>query len=93
MPDEPIFKARSQALEKEGKSSFFFLSLPDATLKLKQGFGRLMRHTRDRGIVLILDSRVVSKQYGALMLSSLPDSYHPETTVENVPSKIENFLY
>lgn len=93
MPDEPIFKARSQALEKEGKSSFFFLSLPDATLRLKQGFGRLMRHTRDRGIVLILDSRVVSKQYGALMLSSLPESYHPETTVENVPSKIENFLY
>ncbi len=93
MPDEPIFKARSEALEKEGKSSFFFLSLPDATLRLKQGFGRLMRHTKDRGIVLILDSRVVSKQYGALMLSSLPESYHPETTVENVPDKIENFLY
>ena len=93
MPDEPIFKARSEALEKEGKSSFFFLSLPDATLRLKQGFGRLMRHTRDRGIVLILDSRVVSKQYGALMLSSLPESYHPETTVAGIPDKIENFLY
>ncbi len=93
MPDDPIYKARLSKLESDGKSGFFTLSLPDATMKLKQGFGRLMRHTSDKGIVLILDSRVVSKGYGVMMISSLPESYHPETETASLSEKIENFLY
>lgn len=93
MPDEPIYKARYAKLESEGKSGFYCLSLPDATMKLKQGFGRLMRHTTDKGIVLILDSRIVSKGYGAMMLSSLPESYHPDSSVQSLDQKIESFLF
>ncbi len=93
MPDDPIYKARYAKLEEEGKSGFYCLSLPDATMRLKQGFGRLMRHTTDKGIVLILDSRVVSKGYGAMMLHSLPESYHPETETKTLGQKIESFLY
>lgn len=93
MPDEPIYRARYTKLEREGKSGFYCLSLPDAAMKLKQGYGRLMRHTQDKGIVLIVDSRIVSKSYGAMMLSSLPDSYHPETSVSTVGQKIESFLF
>ena len=93
MPDDPIYKARYAKLEEDGKSGFYSLSLPDATMRLKQGYGRLMRHTTDKGIVLILDSRIVSKGYGALMLRSLPESYHPETEAATLGQKIEGFLF
>ncbi len=93
MPDEPIYKARYALLEKNGMSGFYCLSLPDATMKLKQGYGRLMRHTDDKGIVLILDSRIVSKSYGPMMLSSLPDSFHPDTSLNTLNQKIESFLF
>lgn len=93
MPDEPIYKARYTKLEADGKSGFYSLSLPDATMRLKQGYGRLMRHTNDKGIVLILDSRIVSKSYGGMMLHSLPESYHPETETRTIGEKIESFLY
>ena len=93
MPDDPIYRARYAKLEEDGKSGFYCLSLPDATMRLKQGYGRLMRHTTDKGIVLILDSRIVSKNYGSLMLRSLPESYHPETETKSLGQKIESFLF
>lgn len=93
MPDDPIYKARHNKLQEEGKSGFYCLSLPDATMRLKQGFGRLMRHTSDKGIVLILDSRIISKPYGALMIKSLPESYHPEIQTSSIGQKIESFLF
>ncbi|MFA7371890.1 MAG: helicase C-terminal domain-containing protein, partial [Sphaerochaetaceae bacterium] len=93
VPTDPVFKARQEALDNEGKSGFFSLALPEATMKLKQGFGRLLRNTVDSGIVLILDSRVVNKQYGKWMLRALPESFHPETTITGIPLKIEAFLY
>ena len=93
MPDDPIYRARYSKLEEDGKSGFYCLSLPDATMRLKQGYGRLMRHTTDKGIVLILDSRIVSKSYGAMMLRSLPESYHPETETRTLGQKIESFLF
>ena len=93
VPSDPVFKARQEALDRDGGSGFFQLALPEATMKLKQGFGRLLRNTLDSGIVLILDSRVVNKQYGKWMLQALPESYHPETTTAGVAGKIESFLY
>lgn len=93
VPTDPVFRARQEALDREGRSGFFSLALPEATMKLKQGFGRLLRNTLDSGIVLILDSRVVNKQYGRWMLRALPDSFHPETTTSGVAQKIEDFLY
>jgi ATP-dependent DNA helicase DinG len=93
VPSDPVFKARCEALDKNGGSGFYQLALQTATMKLKQGFGRLMRSTSDSGVVLILDSRVVSKNYGMYMLRSLPESFHPDTETEGICDKIENFLY
>jgi len=72
VPSEPVLKARMTAIEARGGDPFMELSLPDAVVRLRQGFGRLMRRRDDRGVVLILDSRVVRKRYGELFLESLP---------------------
>ncbi len=73
-PDRPVWEARYAALEAEGRSSFQELSLPDAALRLKQGFGRLIRSSTDQGAVLILDRRLVTARYGRYLLDALPDA-------------------
>ncbi|MGI6433182.1 MAG: ATP-dependent DNA helicase [Sphaerochaetaceae bacterium] len=93
LPTDPVFKARQDVLEAEGRGGFFHLALPEATMRLKQGFGRLLRSTSDKGIVLILDSRIVNKNYGQMMLASLPESHHPSTVSSGIATKIESFLY
>ncbi len=72
VPDSPITKARITAVEKDGGSSFRDYSMPQAQIKLKQGFGRLVRTKADRGIVCILDSRLVTKEYGGEFVRYLP---------------------
>ena len=72
VPSEPVLRARMAAIEGRGGNPFAELSLPDAVVRLRQGFGRLMRRHDDMGVVLILDSRIVTKQYGAVFLESLP---------------------
>jgi ATP-dependent DNA helicase DinG len=71
-PDEPLFVARSEWLEREGRSSFASLSLPQATIALRQGFGRLIRSNRHYGVVALLDPRLHTKSYGRQLLASLP---------------------
>jgi len=93
VPSHPIVKARAIDFEKRGESGFFNLSLPIATMKLKQGFGRLLRSTADYGVVLLLDSRISQKSYGKYMLRALPPCYHVDTLSENICERIENFLY
>jgi ATP-dependent DNA helicase DinG len=72
VPSDPIVLARSRSLEQEGKNPFVELSIPQAALSLKQGFGRLIRSERDVGIVALLDERVHRRGYGRRLLSSLP---------------------
>ena len=72
VPTEPVIAARMEELEKNGINSFMGYSVPEAILKLKQGIGRLIRHRNDRGIILILDSRVVNTRYGRAFINSLP---------------------
>lgn len=74
VPTDPVFQARSEALESSGKSSFAHLALPQAALNLKQGFGRLIRTRSDRGIVALLDARAVERGYGKRLLSVLPSA-------------------
>ncbi len=93
VPSDPVFKARCDAIDKAGGSGFLQIGLPETTMKLKQGFGRLLRSKEDRGVVLILDGRVMHKSYGLLMLRSLPESFHPDSTSDSVCDLIENFLY
>ncbi len=73
VPTHPLQRARQARLEREGRSAFSHLSLPGAAIRLKQGFGRLIRRATDKGIVVILDPRVVSKRYGKTLLDSLPE--------------------
>jgi ATP-dependent DNA helicase DinG len=72
VPSEPVLKARMMAIEERGGNPFGELSLPDAVVRMRQGFGRLMRRYDDSGVVLILDPRIVTRQYGAVFLDSLP---------------------
>ncbi len=71
-PNRPVLQARREEVRRQGRSDFNDLCLPQAVLRLKQGFGRLIRTTSDRGVVFILDNRLVRKRYGALFLESLP---------------------
>lgn len=75
VPDEPLTEARMEAIERSGGNAFADYSMPEAIIKLKQGFGRLIRSRDDRGIVVILDSRVVTKRYGKAFLNALPDCH------------------
>lgn len=68
VPSDPIFQARGELLENE----FMELSVPQAVLKFKQGFGRLIRRSSDRGICAVLDRRIIAKRYGVHFLRSLP---------------------
>ena len=72
-PADPLHSARMKLIEEDGRSSFGDYMAPLMTLALKQGFGRLIRQRTDRGVVLILDSRVVRRGYGRLFLHSLPN--------------------
>jgi ATP-dependent DNA helicase DinG len=74
VPDEPIAQAKAESLKKRGINVFACMSLPEAILKLKQAFGRLIRTRMDRGVVCILDNRITTKGYGKLFLRSLPNA-------------------
>jgi ATP-dependent DNA helicase DinG len=73
VPDSPLEKARQDKVKDQGGEPFKDLSLPEAVLKLKQGFGRLIRHSQDKGWFYLLDSRVLTKFYGRAFLRSLPE--------------------
>lgn len=72
VPDTPLEKARQEKVKAQGGEPFKDLSLPEAVLKLKQGFGRLIRHSQDHGWFVLLDPRVLTKPYGRAFLRSLP---------------------
>jgi ATP-dependent DNA helicase DinG len=72
VPSEPVTAARLEALQARGIDGFNHYLLPLAALKLKQGFGRLIRTATDVGVVVLLDQRVVTRRYGEVLLSSLP---------------------
>ena len=71
-PDEPVMSARAAEADAAGGSGFMQISLPRAALLLAQGTGRLIRSMDDRGVVAILDSRIVNKRYGSILLNSMP---------------------
>ncbi len=72
VPDHPLIEARIEAIEARGGNSFGEFSLPEAILKFRQGVGRLIRTKTDTGIIVVLDNRILAKQYGQAFLDALP---------------------
>ncbi len=92
VPSEPVIEARVEAIEQRGGNSFMEYTVPQAVIKFKQGFGRLIRNKTDYGAITILDSRIASKPYGRIFLSSLPDCQVVIGDSEQVFGRIETFL-
>jgi ATP-dependent DNA helicase DinG len=92
-PSDPVFEARREALENAGGSSFMELSLPEAVMKFKQGFGRLMRRSSDHGVVAVLDGRLLHKRYGEIFLRSLPETKTCFADFETLLRRTEDFLF
>jgi len=72
VPDKPLLSGRLEQIRSEGGNPFFDYQLPLAVIKFKQGFGRLIRSRTDKGIVVVLDSRIINKRYGVRFLSAIP---------------------
>jgi ATP-dependent DNA helicase DinG len=72
VPDHPLIEARLEAIEARGGNAFMEFSLPEAILKFRQGVGRLIRAKTDKGVVAVLDNRVLTKRYGQAFLDAIP---------------------
>jgi ATP-dependent DNA helicase DinG len=92
VPSEPLTAARLERLAEQGEDGFMGYLLPHAALKLKQGFGRLIRTRTDVGVVILLDRRVVAKRYGPLLLSGLPRAERVMGSWSEVLTKCEDFF-
>jgi len=92
VPTEPITSARLERLAEQGEDGFTGYLLPHAALKLKQGFGRLIRSRSDTGVVVLLDSRVVTKRYGPQVLNGLPPADRTVAAWSQVLSRCEDFF-
>jgi ATP-dependent DNA helicase DinG len=92
VPSEPITAARLERLAEQGEDGFMRYLLPHAALKLKQGFGRLIRTRQDVGAVVLLDKRVITKRYGPLVLGGLPRADRVVAPWAQVRTRIEDFF-
>ena len=88
VPSEPIFAAQAERAEKQGRDPFLDLSLPLAVLRFRQGIGRLIRTEDDAGTVIITDTRISQRRYGAAFRESLPVPPLPADTTEDIANRI-----
>ena len=88
VPSDPLVAARTAHIQREGGNAFSQYHVPNAVLRLKQGFGRLIRSTTDRGILAVLDNRLTTKSYGRLFMDSLPD-YEVTDRIEDLVEFME----
>nr|WP_106784727.1 ATP-dependent DNA helicase DinG [Lysinibacillus timonensis] len=90
-PDEPTFKAKSIKLQDQGRNPFKDLSLPEAIIRFKQGFGRLIRTSSDKGAFIVLDRRIETKSYGIEFIESLPPISVKKLTLQDMVLELEHW--
>ena len=88
---DPIAEARSEKVQREGGSPFRDYALPEAVIRFRQGFGRLIRTKSDRGVVVVTDPRIVTKNYGAVFRKSIPATVHTVTGADELVGRIAGF--
>ena len=91
VPTEPITQARTEAILAKGGDPFMDYSLPNAIVKFKQGFGRLIRNKNDRGCIVCLDNRLITKKYGQQFLNSLPPCHQLFTPGDKLRGHMQDF--
>jgi DnaQ family exonuclease/DinG family helicase, putative len=91
-PNHPLLEAKSEQLAAEKKNPFMKLSIPQAVIRFKQGFGRLVRTARDKGIVILYDTRVIDTSYGKYFLYSLPGPKIETMHIEQIVPRIREWL-
>jgi Rad3-related DNA helicase len=89
---DPVIQGRCELLEAAGKDSFMNLSVPQAVLRLRQGFGRLIRSKSDRGVAIIADKRVLTRRYGGAFLRALPARAQPISDPLELVGAVREFL-
>ena len=92
VPSDPVFAARSEKIANRGGFPFMELSVPEAVIKFRQGFGRLIRRGDDRGAVVALDRRIIEKSYGQMFTNSVPKTEIVYKTLPEVIERIEEVL-
>ncbi|MEK5146916.1 ATP-dependent DNA helicase DinG [Psychrobacillus sp. FSL K6-4615] len=90
-PDDPLFKKRAELLTKNGQNPFSAYSLPEAVLRFRQGFGRLIRSSSDKGVFIVLDRRIETKSYGRDFLQAIPNIPVKKVSLENMVLELENW--
>jgi len=88
---DPVTEARAEKVAEEGGSAFRDYFLPEAVIRFRQGFGRLVRSKSDRGVVVVADPRIVQKNYGALFRRAIPASLHMVQSPSEAISRISDF--
>jgi ATP-dependent DNA helicase DinG len=91
VPTEPVTQARMEAIEARGRNPFHSFLVPLAALRLKQGFGRLIRSREDRGGIVLLDSRILTRKYGQALRRSLPEAPLLKGPWEEVRGSVRRF--
>ncbi|PWK15565.1 ATP-dependent DNA helicase DinG [Tumebacillus permanentifrigoris] len=91
-PNQPVVEARTEKMEREGRNSFMEYSVPQAIIRFKQGFGRLIRTRRDRGAIVVYDRRITESRYGRHFIRSLPGPWFYQGTEREVLKTVYNWL-
>lgn len=91
-PDEPIVQAKCEAIKRNGGNPFSDHSLPEAVIRFKQGFGRLIRSEQDRGIIVVFDKRIITTRYGKTFLDSIPKIPIKKSNINELVQFIHDWL-
>jgi ATP-dependent DNA helicase DinG len=92
VPTDPLVEARCERIDQLGESSFARAMVPEAVLRFRQGVGRLVRRRSDRGVLAILDPRIVNKGYGAHFRRGLPVALRTAATLNALAAEAKGFL-